>query len=209
MLFPPRTFLMDENYAGIMNKCKPMKNNRNARQDISLALIHLAGNRENSSAKAALASILREGLIRGSGNAGYIKGNKPAVCFTEMPLSALHHFVQTSRPTKHPYEYFGIALSKQSGWERGARPVVYLPDTEALWIPPEQKWRHVRFEPGDVDFSHEREWRVEGDFNLNGVGFYVIVPDKQEEDELRQTLHATALQHILGFLHIEILSQFV
>jgi hypothetical protein len=25
-----------------------------------------------------------------------------------------------------------------------------------------KKWRHVRYEHGQVDFTHEREWRVQG-----------------------------------------------
>ena len=35
------------------------------------------------------------------------------------------------------------------------------------WIPAEERWRHVRYEPPQVDFTHEREWRVPGDLDLN------------------------------------------
>ena len=186
-----------------------ISSNRSSRRDISLALIHLIGGRENISARDRLVSILYEGLIRGSGNSGYIKGSKTATCFTEMPLSSIQSFVSASKPSRHPYDYYGIALSKQSGWNRGARPVIYLPDAESHWIPEAEKWRHVRFEPEEVDFSHEREWRAEGDFSLDDIGFYVIVPDKEQEDYIRSGLHEIAERHIHGFLHMNILNQFL
>lgn len=186
-----------------------MKSDRSFRNDISLALIHLTGKRGSISAKEALLSILRDGWIKGSNNSGYVKGRKTAACFTEMPLSAVLSFVRTSTSSKHPYECYGIALSKESAWGGGARPVIYLPDAEGNWIPDEQKWRHVRFELGTVDLSHEREWRSEGNFSLDGIGFYVIVPDKEQEDYVREQLHEKAKHHILGFLHMNIISQFL
>jgi len=126
-----------------------------------------------------------------------------------MPLSSVKGFVRNSLFSSHAYDCYGIALSKQSGWERGARPVIYLPDEEAGWIPEDQKWRHVRFEYGGIDFSHEREWRTEGDFKLVDIGFYVIVPDRSEEDLVRERIPEEAKRHILGFLHMDILSQFL
>jgi hypothetical protein len=186
-----------------------MNTDRSFRNDISLALIHLTGKRGTLSATEALLSILRDGRINGSGNNGYVKGSKTATCFTEMPLSSVLTFVKNSKFSGHPYECYGIAISKQSGWDRGARPVIYLPDTEGNWIPEDQKWRHVRFEFGAVDFSHEREWRSEGDFNLVGIGFYIIVPDREQEDLVRTQLPEVAESHVLGFLHMDILSQFL
>jgi hypothetical protein len=179
------------------------------RTDISYALIHLTGKRRTTNAKDALISILSEVKIRASDNSGYIKGKHRAACFSEMPLSSLPAFVEYSIKTNHPYEYYGIALSKESGWERGTRPVIYLPDDEACWIPEEEKWRHVRFEYGKTDFSHEREWRSKGDFNLDDIGFYVIVPDFEQESEIRQKLTEIPLKNILGFLHMDILREFI
>lgn len=179
------------------------------RNDLSLALIHLTGYRGNLSAIDALKSILAAGRICGSGNSGFVKGSKTAVCFTEMPLSAIQQHVERSKPTKHPYECCGIALSKNQAWARGARPVIYLPDNEAAWIPDEQKWRHVRFELGEVDFSHEREWRSEGNFDLNDIGFYVIVPSRDGEAFIRKELSDIAQRHVIGFLHMDILGSFL
>jgi hypothetical protein len=64
---------------------------------------------------------------------------------------------------KGKYRFYGLAFSKRTIFDAGGRPVVYLPDNEGEWIPEEQKWRHVRYEFGKVDWTHEREWRVPGD----------------------------------------------
>jgi hypothetical protein len=181
-----------------------MPHPNSARHDLSQALIHLTGKRGAVSASTALISILKDGEIRGSNTEGFIKGNKSATCFTEMPLSCIESFVSDSKESKHPYDYFGIALSKQQAWARGARPVIYLPDHEANWIPADQKWRHVRYELNEVDFSHEREWRAQGSFSIDGIGFYVIVPNIDAENIIRAGLHETAINHIIGFLHMEI-----
>jgi hypothetical protein len=179
------------------------------RPDTSNALIHLTGNRREITALDAIISILQEGQIRGSGNDGYIKGNQRAACFTEMPLSSIYQFVLNSKNYRHSYELFGIVLHKQCAWERGLRPVIYLPDDEAYWIPDNQRWRHVRFEYDNFDFSHEREWRIRGDFSLDGIGFYVIVPDFESEQLIRQNLHDIASSHILGFLHMNVLNDLI
>lgn len=172
------------------------------RSDISYALIHLTGNRGAVLAKDALLSILSEGWIRGT-------GEHKAACFTEMPLSSLPAFVSYSKDTDHSYEYYGIAISKQPAWERGVRPVIYLPENEASWIPEDQKWRHVEFEYEKTDFSHEREWRSKDNFTLNEIGFYVIVPDRKQEDDIRLKIKEMAVRHILGFLHLDMLSEFM
>lgn len=179
------------------------------RSDTSLALIHLTGPRGDSEAIQSLISILSEGIIRSSGPEGFIKGSQKAVCFTEMPLSSVFGFVERSRKSRHPYDFFGIALSKQSAWAQGARPVIYLPNEEADWIPKEHQWRHVRLEYGVVDFSHEREWRVKNDFYLNGIMFYVIVPDVNAERLIRSQWNESAITHSLGFLHINTLKEFM
>ena len=185
-----------------------MKVGRSSRHDFSLALLHLTGARNGSSALDALISILREGHIRASGNAGYVKGSQAATCFTEMPLSSVPRLVDHSAVSGHPYEPYGLAIHKQSAFERGARPVIYLPDSEAGWIPPSEQWRHVRFEYGTVDFSHEREWRAPGQFSLYGVPFYVLVRTPSCERTVRASL-ASAPDGLLGFVHMQYLGDFL
>ena len=104
---------------------------------------------------SVLAEILRDAQLRGSNNTGSIKGDRTAVCFSEVPLSSVRYFIDTKR-----YSPYGIAISKRAAFKIGERPVIYLPDAEGEWIPPEEKWRQVRFEHGAVDFTHERRMEI-------------------------------------------------
>jgi hypothetical protein len=47
--------------------------------------------------------------------------------------------------------------------------VIYLPDSEAEWIPEDEKWRQLRYEYGSDDWTHEREWRLPGDLDLTKI----------------------------------------
>jgi len=100
-----------------------------------------------------------------------------------------------------------LSFSKKTVYAAGGRPVIYLPDNEAHWIPLEQKWRHVRFEFGKVDFTHEREWRALGDFNLERIpGLYVMVWSAAEAREI-QALKTKISEQIRGVLPMEQLTQ--
>ena len=80
---------------------------------------------------------------------------------------------------------YGVMLSKSAVFQLGGRPVIYLPDAEGTWIPDEHKWRHVRFEHGQIDFTHEREWRMLGDLDLRQVpGLFVMVWSAREAQEI-------------------------
>jgi hypothetical protein len=158
--------------------------------------------------------ILSSGTLRGSGNDGFIKGSRRAVCFSEIPLSAMHLFGPPDDPFEPAktarYRFYGIAISKRTLFEAGGRPVIYLPDSEGHWIPSEEKWRQVRYEHGAVDFTHEREWRVPDDLDLNRLssGIYVIVWSASEAKELsrfssplnRKILSTVPMEHITGML---------
>ena len=186
------------------------------RSDFSNGLVHLTRERKEYSSPDfltqrldrvvppfdVLKEILTSGIIRGSGNEGYIKGNRPAVCLSEIPLSAMHLFATPPSEETARYRFYGVAVSKRSVFEAGGRPVIYLPDAEAGSIPAEEKWRHVRFD-GRVDFTHEREWRVQGDLDLKNLhGLYVIVWSGSEARELAKL--ATPLDNkIRGILPME------
>lgn len=71
------------------------------------------------------------------------------------------------------------------------------------------EWSHVRFEHGEVDFTHEREWRVPGDFHLNGFGFYVIVGELACENRIQQEVSQEGLHGVLGFIHLNTLVDFL
>ena len=84
--------------------------------------------------------------------------------------------------------------------------MIYLPDAEAGWIPADQKWRHVLFVHGQVDWTHEREWRCPGHVDLTQVGFYVIVWSADEASEVAQ-LNIPLKSNIFGVLTMEHLNQ--
>jgi hypothetical protein len=138
------------------------------RSHFNHSLVHLTRERKDSdptvSAFEVLKEILRSKQICGSGKNGFVKGSRRAVCLSEIPLSVLHQFAKPPEEKTLPgkcYRFYGIVISKPAVFDIGGRPVIYLPDAEGNWIPPEEKWRHVRFESGQVDFTHEREWRVQ------------------------------------------------
>jgi hypothetical protein len=85
----------------------------------------------------------------------------------------------------------------------GGRPVIYLPDKEGEWIPADEKWRHVRFEYGTVDWTHEREWRLPGNVDLSKVaGVYLLVWSESESVELAK-LNTPVRSKIRGVLPME------
>ncbi|MCS0435195.1 hypothetical protein [Vibrio diabolicus] len=191
------------------------------RGDITNALVHLTkertgrrqqdgkGQDKQYSALDVLCEILSDGEILGSTKSGFIKGNNPAVCFSETPLSALKHFASNDPKNKEfRYRYYGVAISKHAAFGEDARPVIYLPDSEAKWIPDSEKWRHVRYEYGSVDWTFEREWRKKGNFNLKNLpGIYVICWNATEVERLQNSLHKDLVGKVRGFLPMLHLNQ--
>ena len=125
------------------------------RPDFSNSLFHLTRERREYSsddfvdrkllrevsAFDVLKEILTAGVIRGSGNEGFIKGYRRAVCFSEIPLASMHHFAKPPDDPVGPsstarYRFYGIAIGKRTMFEVGGRPVIYLPNSEGHSIPP-------------------------------------------------------------------------
>lgn len=184
------------------------------RPDFTNSLMHLSrerttltdgGDAEERSAFDNLKSILKEGIIKGG--FGYIKGPNKAVCFSEIPLSSLRNFAKPE-PEETRYRFYGICISKKTAFETGARPVIYLPDDEGDWIPVNEKWRHVRFEYGSVDFTFEREWRKKDDFDLRKTpGFYVICWNPKETGALKKIINNDIKNKVRGYLPMQHLIQ--
>jgi hypothetical protein len=104
-----------------------------------------------------------------------IYGESPAVCFTDMPVSA---FMKTSVDRLSMGENIGLyalLLPKDDMFNIGARPVIYgldgfcysLPSghgggkriINSKLLPLNEQYRYVTYAPGSVDWTHEREWR--------------------------------------------------
>jgi len=131
-----------------------------------------------------LTAILRDGIIRGSSR--MIAGKQPTVCMFDAPIAELSRLL--TRPNRHRYEPFGVALEKRYAFAMGARPVVYIPLAEARRILAEgELWRVVaidlRHDP-PVDWTFEREWRVPGELRLPARGAVALVEGWRDVEEI-------------------------
>lgn len=152
------------------------------RPDITDKLVHFTSGASDDEAFGRLRQIIAEQRLVGSGTK--IRGNYRCVCFTEAPLTSLQHgLVNPSAYSR--YSPFGGLFEKQWVFDQGGRPVIYQPDAEFGQLPEPLRWRHVRYEPGAIDFTWEREWRVQCDelhFKPNVAG--IVVPAKDWADAL-------------------------
>lgn len=138
---------------------------------------------------AVLKKILTEGKITGSN--GFIRGNHKCVCFTESPISELAALFSLARIADDPnhrtkYEPYGIAVKKDWLFAQGGRPVIYQADTEYGLLPGSLQYRHVRYEPNNqIDFTWEREWRIQTDeLIISPANALIVVPTADEAFEL-------------------------
>jgi hypothetical protein len=133
-----------------------------------------------------LRKILHECQLVGSGR--WVKGGHRCVCFTEAPISELASvFALGGSPgEKNPrYEPYGVAVRKEWLFERGGRPVIYQTDLERVSLPQGLQWRHVRYEPPNIDFTWEREWRICTNFlTLEPQATLVVMRTRHEAYQL-------------------------
>jgi hypothetical protein len=187
------------------------------RPDFSKWLVHLTRERitgdafledpnavQQVEAFDVLEEILSDMVIRGG--FGMVKGNRRVVCLSEIPLASLNHFASTPQEPKTRYRRYGVIVSKDAVFAQGGRPVIYLPDNESEWLPVEQRWRLVRFEPPYIDHTEEREWRVPDQLDLQAVGtMYLVTSTTQEVNALWN--HWSPLMEQVGgifpFQHLE------
>lgn len=151
------------------------------RPDLSPFLVHLTRRSERRSAYQNLLNILKTGRILGSDHSGFIRGPNKAACFMDIPLGNLKYILNESNRKR--YEPYGVVLSKGWAYEKGCRPVLYLSRDECdddIGVPRSQLWRVVRFDgvmAEEINWTHEREWRVKGSFQLPSKLRAVLVKD--------------------------------
>ena len=114
------------------------------------------------------------------GGNGFIKGEYNCVCFSEAPLSSLEQGLLNSSAYSR-YTPFGVVFDKKWVFNNGGRPVIYQPDSEFDALPQTHRWRHVRYEPtadDPIDFSWEREWRIQTDeLNFDPFVAALVLPN--------------------------------
>jgi len=154
------------------------------RGDLSDKLIHLTRGDSEQAAAATFLTILQEGKLRGG--TGCIKGTFRCVCFSEAPLSNLSQILASPGAHGVRYKPFGIMLPKTWLFGRGGRPVIYQSDDEYSLLHDSQKYRHVRYAPDTIDFTWEREWRIQTDeLLLEPEHTTVVVPTRAWEEWLQ------------------------
>ena len=121
------------------------------------------------SALSTLMRIVSQKKLIGSGRT--IRGGRPVVSFTAIPLSELPTFRRFRPHRVHwDFEPYGICLRKEWLRSRGARPVQYADESAWSQLSEQQRpfFQRARGESG-IDWTVEQEWRVEGDLSLHDV----------------------------------------
>lgn len=103
-----------------------------------------------------------------------IRGNKEAVCFTEMPIG---NYLQSTATDPSRYPRWGISILKKTLYAYGARPVLYSDEQfyrQLERFQPNSEGDRYRFlfshyfpHVGTSDWMHEREWRVRPNIEVN------------------------------------------
>ncbi|EKO3844773.1 hypothetical protein ACPSL3_09875 [Vibrio owensii] len=149
------------------------------RSDLSTKLVHLTKETEQYSELEIIYKILSDGIIKGSGNDGFVIGSTPAACFQDAPLYAIcqncwyeEKYNKDKPEAKVRYSPIGFLVEKTDVYNQGGRPVIYDKTKDAKrYLPPEQHWRIVNLDLDDydkiIDWTHEREWRVPNKFKLD------------------------------------------
>lgn len=158
------------------------------RTDLSTNVVHLTCGTTQRDKIDVLLDILEQKTIRGSTTErGFIVGSTPAVCFQDAPLHALvqnlwyeKKYRDANENAKWRYASAGVLFRKTFVYRKGGRPVIYDKTSEAKkYLPKGQWWRIVNYDLDDdkniIDWTHEREWRVPGDFTFEWSDCHVMI----------------------------------
>ncbi|MBK9048424.1 MAG: hypothetical protein IPL74_17640 [Bacteroidetes bacterium] len=131
-----------------------------------------------------------------------IYGNRPAICFTEMPLHALIQYSKNRSYSGYTSSY-AIAFPRDELFKYGARNVMYgltnghveASSTDPFFdkwhrnlaqccgIALHEQYRYVFTKIGDyksIDWTHEREWRLACDYDCNPkVGLNFLLEEEE------------------------------
>jgi hypothetical protein len=107
-----------------------------------------------------LVNILHSGALRGARD---FWADAPVICFSELTEDARRVMLRDGAGARGPYAPWGLMLDRQQLIAAGARPVLYLSGLEMSQtsdLPRALRNRRVRYDPGESDWLHEREWRL-------------------------------------------------
>lgn len=186
------------------------------RTDISMGLVHLTKGSGNLNALGVLMKILQEKTLIGSTNQtvdghprGFICGNNSVVCFQDVPLYSLSENVYWEQKLHKqnpnvPIRYvpFGLRFDKRYIFRNGGRPVIYE-DTHVAkrFLPEDEYWRIVKLDLGNdeniIDWTHEREWRIKGDFHFDLSEVEILLSDQTSLKKFYQYCRAKNMETLL------------
>lgn len=182
------------------------------RSDMVTRVTHLTRGSSEDTAFNTLCKILIDKKLFASNNKGINVGGAKVCCFQEIPLMSISENLQIEEEigcAGERYSPFGLRFSKGTLFQKGGRPVIYG-DSEELKkaLPSSEHWRIVKMDLTDaekiVDWSHEREWRVVGDysFDYSEIEIIVATPIYYREliDWCLSNSHEDILQQINGIV---------
>lgn len=157
------------------------------RPDISKSLIHLIRDRNNLSSETIFDKIISDKAIIGSKE--NIRGSHNCICFSETPISAIGQIIAL-KDTGFDYGSYGFMFAKKYLFDKGARPVIYQPDSDYDLLPESLKYRHVRFDLEKTDWTWEREWRICTDrLEVEPKFVTLIIPNRNKIEEYKEKAH--------------------
>ncbi|EPQ9945020.1 hypothetical protein ACUYO3_004303, partial [Vibrio vulnificus] len=167
------------------------------RNDMSAYLVHLTRESETIGDEIdVLVKILTDRkLIGSSTKSGFICGTDTAVCFQDAPLYSICQSVyyeqklrENAPEIKLRYSPMGLMFQKGLVHQSGGRPVIYDKTEDAKkYLNQSEWWRivNLNYDNPDslIDWTHEREWRVKGDyqFDLKNATLLVVNMDKAKQ----------------------------
>ena len=162
-------------------KCRIPDGVRTVRKDLSTWLWHFVRRDVN---QAETVRAILDGKRLKAMQADHVS-KAWVLCFTEAPLSECVRQDRVLADSAYTlFSLFGVGFRRRWLWAKGALPVIYQPNTRLDELPEKQKWRHVEFDlskPNPVDFTWQREWRlnkVELEFSEKDV--VLVIPDTDE-----------------------------
>ncbi|WP_423678749.1 hypothetical protein [Undibacterium sp. WLHG33] len=192
---------------------KKWKLRMSERQDLSSSLVHLTRPAElegnKFSAVDVLLKILRDKKIIGStAEKGFIRGNRTAVCFQDALLYSIAQNLKFEKELteanggRHRYSGCGLVFSKYYLYQNKCRPVIYDSVEEGKkYLKESELFRLVAFDLTNtkniIDWSHEREWRLAGNFDFKIEWSAVLLETK---DDYREFVRKCMLPENEGIL---------
>lgn len=185
------------------------------RSDISMGLVHLTKGNDKLNSFQVLMKILKEQKLIGSTNQtingvprGFICGNDPVVCFQDVPLFSLSENIlleqqmHSDAPTS-PIRYtaFGLRFDKRYIFQNGGRPVIYeKTEVAKSFLPNNEYWRIVKLDLDNddnvIDWTHEREWRIKGDFSFDLNEVEILLSDQDSVNKFYKYCEKKDMLHI-------------